>query len=93
MYRAIKSINGGEEVEGRHFNSLSDAYYWLQPALWRQMRDSWHLKMLHAVKVDFEANKAPNGYEMIGYDEVQEKPMFLYIQRVQHFSDPWPHDI
>ena len=93
MYRAIKSTNGGEEVEFRHFNSLENAYYWLQPAQWRQMRDNWHLKMLHAVKVDFEANKARNGYEMIGYDEVQDKPMFLYIQRIEAWNDALPQDI
>lgn len=93
MYRAIKSINGGEEVEFRHFNCLENAYHWLQPSSWRQKQDLWHLKMLHAVKADFEANKAPNGYEMIGYDEVKDKPMFIYIQRVERWNDALPQDI
>ena len=93
MFRGIKSINGGEEVEFRQFKSLEDAYHWLQPTPWRQMQDSWHLKMLHAIRADFEANKAPNGYEVVGYDEVQSKPTFLYIQRINAWNDALPQDI
>ena len=92
MYRAIKSINGGEEVEFRHFNSLDNAYHWLQPSAWRQMQDLWHLKMIHAVREFFEVNTQPMCVDMIGFDEM-EKPMYLYIQRIESWNDALPQDL
>lgn len=90
MYRAIKSFNGGEEVEYRHFNTLRDAYIWLQPSQWRQERELWHLKLMLAVIDDLGRNSL--GYTAVGWNE-DSKQQYLYIQKVQRWNDGLPADL
>ncbi len=97
LYRAICLKDQEDGFEGklfqiRHFQSVTDAYKWLQPAREDQERERWHLRLLWSVVEDFKV------YEMdiqeIGYNEPQnpEETQLtrLFIQKVEYMDSPLP---
>ena len=88
MYRALKMVNGGEEAEFRHFNTLNTAYEWLIPRNERQMEEGWHIRLLHAVCREFEEWNA--SVVTIGWNEVTNREETRYIQYVDAWDDALP---
>jgi hypothetical protein len=88
MFRAIKMINGGEHVEFRNFNTLNAAYEWLTPNNQRQEEERWHLKLLYAVRREFEEWNL--NVVTIGWNELEDSEETRYIQRVDAWNDDLP---
>jgi hypothetical protein len=86
MYRAIRTINGSEHVEFKHFDSVRDAYVWLVPSIQIQNIEQWNLKLL-CVIIDELRTSLP--YVHVG-NNVLENETSLYIQRVSEQDNPLP---
>ena len=92
MFRAIRTTNGGELIEVKHFMAIRDAYMWLQPTNEVQMRDRWHIKLLWAVIDGMRAARntnQPHPWVSVGNDELLEG-VHTYIQEVRDFQSPMP---
>lgn len=88
MFRALKFMNGGEQVEYKHFNTLNAAYEWLIPNNQQQYDERWHIKMLHAVRREFEEWNLT--VVTIGWNELNDAEETRYIQRVEMWNDELP---
>jgi hypothetical protein len=88
MYRAIKMINGGEQVEYKHFNTINAAYDWLIPTNTQQEEERWHLKLLPAVCREFVDWNAT--VVTMGWNEQENNEQTRYIQRVDMWNDYLP---
>ncbi len=89
MFRALKFMNGGEQVEYKHFNTLSQAYAWLTPNNQAQEEERWHIKMLPAVRREFEEWNL--NIITIGWNEMNDdREETRYIQRVEMWNDNLP---
>jgi hypothetical protein len=88
MYRALKMFNGGEQVEYRHFNTLTAAYEWLIPNNQTQEEERWHLKLLPAIRREFEDWNMT--VVTMGWNELENNEQTRYIQRVDMWNDYLP---
>ncbi len=92
MYRAIRTINGGETIEIKHFMASRDAYAWLTPSSEIQQRDRWHIKLLWTVIEGLRNarnSNQPHPWVSVGNDELLEG-VHTYIQEVRDFQTPLP---
>jgi RNAse (barnase) inhibitor barstar len=87
-YRAIRTINGSEHIEFKHFDTLKDAYKWLIPTLQIQEHEGWHLKVLWVVVQEL-GNTNPPFYITLG-NNVLNHQTSLYIQKVNQQDDHLP---
>ncbi len=89
MFRALKFMNGGEQVEYKHFNTLTQAYMWLVPDTQTQEQERWHIKMLPPVRREFEEWNL--NVVTVGWNELNEEyEQTRYIQRVDAWNDDLP---
>jgi hypothetical protein len=88
MFRALKMINGGEQVEYKHFNTLNAAYTWLIPDNQMQEEERWHIKMLPAIRREIEEWNL--NVITIGWNELEAREETRYIQRVDMWNDDLP---
>ena len=88
MFRALKMINGGEQVEYKHFNTLNAAYTWLIPDNQTQEEERWHIKMLPAIRREIEEWNL--NVITIGWNELEAREETRYIQRVDMWNDDLP---
>jgi hypothetical protein len=89
MYRALRMINGGEETEFRHFNTLNAAYEWIVPDNNQVQVERWHIKLLHAVRRELE--DWHSRVSVIGWNELEDHEETRYIQIVDTWDSPLPH--
>ena len=88
MYRAIKVFNGGESIEYTHYNGLNSAYESLVPEVYTQQDERWHIKLLPAVRREFEEYHA--SVITIGWNELETGGETRYIQYVDTWKDALP---
>ena len=88
MYRAIKTINGSEHIEFKHFNTVRDSYVWLVPTLQVQGQEGWHLKLLWLVVQELDNINSPH-YVHVG-NNILNHETSLYIQKVNQQDDTLP---
>ena len=87
-YRAIRTINGSEHIEFKHFDTVKDAYKWLVPSLQVQEDEMWHLKVLWVVVQELD-NTAVPFYINVGTNVLNHQTS-LYIQKVNEQDDHLP---
>lgn len=88
MFRALKMINGGEEVEFKNFNTLNAAYEWLIPNNQTQEEERWHIKMLPAIRREIEEWNL--NVITLGWNELEAREETRYIQRIDMWTDALP---
>jgi hypothetical protein len=88
MYRAIKTINGSEHIEFKHFDTVRESYVWLVPTLQVQEQEGWHLKLLWLVVQELDNVISPY-YVQVGNNLLNHETS-LYIQKVNNQDDHLP---
>jgi hypothetical protein len=89
MYRVIRMFNGGQRQDIDHFNTLSEAYKWLLPTNTVQEQERWHIKLLPAIRRDFEEYRFVT--VTMGFNEMLNlQECTLYIQIVEDFQSNHP---
>lgn len=92
MYRAIRSINGGEKTTLHHFDTILDAYTWLCPPRYIQEDDRWHLKLMWSIVEEMRClrlNGEMSPCILVGYDE-RIDGIHTYIQQVEDYNTRMP---
>jgi RNAse (barnase) inhibitor barstar len=87
-YRAIRTINGSEHIEFKHFETIKDAYKCFLPTLEVQEDEGWHLKVLWFVVQELGNTEVPF-YINVG-NNVLDHQTSLYIQKVNQQDDHLP---